>query len=174
LAISAVAVGLALRHARLVRWLLLAMMLAVLAGATWRFVRGQYWLDREKLVMTFYLVPMYLLALGWAAVMLRQPALLGPAAVWVDALAVVIGGSRTLTNIIPASGHVVVLLYSILVTPHRGYRLAAGIYLALALAMKFVLWHDVFTPVLGGVIAYWLWRLRKRAMRGCANDAMTN
>ena len=167
-AATAGVIGLVLRHRRAVRLVLLGMMCLVLAGAAWRLYRGRYWQDDDRIVMTFYLVPMYLLALGWAGVMLGQPRLLLPMAVWVDVLAVAVAVSRTMTTIIPASGHVVFLLYSLLVTPHRAYRLLAGAYLAATLLAKFVLWHDVITPVLGGVIAWALWRLRLRAARAPA------
>lgn len=162
-AISRPAIALATRFRRPIRLVLLILMMLALAGGAVRFMRGQYWLDSDRIVMTFYLVPMYLLVLGWAGVMLGLPRLLTPLAVWVDLLAVAIAASRCLTNAIPASGHVVFLLYAILITPHRLYRILAGSYLAATLVCKFALWHDFITPTLGALIALALWKLRARA-----------
>jgi hypothetical protein len=141
------------------------LMALVLAAALRRFVSGEYWQDAGRVLMTLYVVPMYLLAPAWAAAMLERPGRLVPWAVWVDYLAVAVAASRTVTNVLPASGHVVFLVYTVVVTGHRAYRAVAGGYLALSLAGKFLLWHDFVTPVVGGLVAWGLWWLRGRASK---------
>ncbi len=162
-AAPAAAIALAVRHRHVLQMVLLALAVLILTLEANRFIGQQLW-RKGQTVMTIYLVPMYLLVLGWIGVMLGQPRLLRPLPLCIDAVVIVLAGMRMFTLALPVSGHAVLLVYSILVTPHRTYRLIAGGYLVVTLAINMVLWHNYLSPLAGIIVGCVLWRLRTRAM----------
>jgi len=144
---------------------LAALAAATAALAAWRFARERAWEDPQRLWMALYIAPIYVLAFAWAAVAAGQRRFLRPRGLAVDAVVVGLARSRGIVPIFPGSGHVLFLLYTVLVTRSLAYRLAAIAFLAVSLAMKLVLWHDVVTPLVGAAAAVALWRLSGRSRR---------
>ena len=141
---------------------MIALMIAAVAWGLWRFVAGCCWQEREKLLVGLYVMPMYVLAPWWVLVLLSEAEPLRLPCVLVDALVLVLAASRMLSPIVPASGHVLFLLYSLLVSRRLIYRLPAGAVLLVSIAMKFALWRDAWTVAIGAVLAIGLWLLRVR------------
>jgi hypothetical protein len=165
----AAAIALAVKYRRILQLVLVAMMLLILTLELTHFVRGRLWRHGQT-VMTIYMVPMYLLVLGWLAIMLERPRLLRPLPLCVDLVAIFLGATRMFTLAIPASGHAVLLVYSILVTPHRTYRLIACGYLVITVAINMLLWSSYISPVVGAAVGVVLWYVRSRAMGASADS----
>ena len=149
-----------LRQRRALQAVLGVLILLATAWGLWRLGQGQYWQDGGRLLTGLYVMPMYLLAPWWACVKLSDPPSLYPRGILTDVLAVGIAASRTVTPVIPASGHVVFLVYSLLTTRSRWYFVPAAAFLLFTLVVKLAVWQDFASPTTGALVALGLWRLR--------------
>jgi hypothetical protein len=131
-------------------------------GGAFRFFLSDGHHDVHRTLMFLYVMPMYFISPFWVYARLTETKTFRVESSVVDLVAFIIAASRGLGPIIPVSGHMSLLVYSLHTTRMRAYRITVQAILTLSVAMKLLIWHDFVTSSLGFVVALGLVAIHRR------------
>lgn len=152
---------------RWLAWTAAIGLVACVAGALYVRVAWNSWPAARYLLL--YVAPICLVAPWWMHERIRtldHAASLPRGRLLLDAAVLVLAVARFgIGEGLPFSGHMLFLVYSVLTTPARGYRIVATVLLLETTAFKLWIWRDVSSWELGlalGLVAALFARVLRR------------
>jgi hypothetical protein len=135
------------------RFFIIAEIIALIAVLIYTFFIEP---DSKRIIFLLgYFLPIILLFLYWIKIKVENFQKVN-LLFYLDLVVTIIAGIRAINPLmpfLPYSGHVLFILYSMISTRNRNYRILAGIMFAITTFFKIFIWHDYFSWLAGMILS---------------------